>query len=395
MPYLFHSNTRFTLIDYTPKSGLYCQFFSSHPSKPLPIAGVNTKAYCSYLDDHDVLYVTTLSDIDHIQLQSFESSHFSKAKLIAQSTSHYTLSHPLLYELDHQMYLTYLSYQKETGAYHFIQQNLKTFQMTTLYSPEKCPDQIKQLTFSSNLTYIFFITYDTSYKLQALVLTPTGTRLHEYLSSHVPIVDYSVCYDDEALHITYVAEMYGKYQLYYFNNRTSTITGILTCLSPCKPVIFYYYHALWLNILMEKELQMLLSVDEGKSFSMPVRTSLQSNLRRCTFYTTHTQQLYAGEIYASLTSTLKLCTIAMVDVYHLHHDAGISPEIALLLEGLSLATTKLALPTASHQVEKMPSPISPTPAKVAQKTSKPKNNLDDAKKAFMEELGGWELPPRI
>ena len=394
MPYLFHSNKRFTLIDHSSKSGLYCQFFASHASKPIPIANATIKDYCSWQLPHASLYVATLSENASIQLQTLENTHFTKPQLIAQSTSHYTLSDPLLYELDSNMYLTYLSHQHQTNSYSFIQYHIATSQMYTLFSTELSPSQIKHVYVSPLLSYIFFVIPSNQYELYALELTPTQTTLRLCLSSSVPIVDYSICYHHEMLHIAYVAEMHGKYQLSYYNSMTGIATPILTSLSSCQPIIFHYYHSLWINVIIDKSLHMLLSVDQGKSFSNPVRTSLQNNLKRCTFNTDDKSHLCASELYISLGNTLRLCTLAMVDIYHFHFDAAVPPEVALLLEGLSLHAHKAPVLSASSPVTTKTPPPPPTPDALP-KEKKQKTNLNAAKKAFMEELSGWDLPPRI
>lgn len=383
MPYLFHGNKRFILVDHLSKNGLFCQFFSSHISKPIPVTGASINAYCSYMDASDQLYVATLSDSYQLNLHLLEGSHFSKPKTIAHSTTNYCLSHPLLYCLNNHMYVTYLSHQNDTPTYNFVQESIDSPHLTTLYSLNLPPTNIKPVIPSSEVTYIFFITHDTHYHLYALEISLQQTTLIKYLTSPLPIIDYSVCYHDGIMHITYVSEIHGKYQLCYFNNTLQQITAITTLLSPCHPVIFYYYHALWINLLQEQQLKILLSVDQGESFSMSVPSSLQANLRQCYFFTKEQNAICAQEIYASISSSLKLCTIAMIDIYRLHGENHLPCEIELLLEGLSLKEVSPVLGSTPISHEASPSP------------PKQPQNLALAKKAFMQEFNGWDLPPRI
>lgn len=392
MSYLFHHNKRFALVDSSAKMGVYCQFFTSHPSKIIPIVHSNVRSYSCCCLSLEEIYVVTLSESGHIHLHSFEGSHFSKPQLIASASSNYSIDAPLLYSIDHTLYITYVSHQSDTTSYSFIQQNLRSSQMTTLCILEDAPTHIKLFTPSQNVSYIFFVTHDSYYHLNALMIASTDVKLYRYMTSPSPIIDYSICACDQLIHITYVTELHGKFQLCYFNPTMSKVTAITTTLSPCKPVIFCYYHTLWINLYLDQSLDILLSIDHGLTFSQPVTSSLQSNVKRATFYTTASDQLTAQEIYFSLGNTLKLCTIAMIDFYTLHYDSHISPELELLLEGLSYNRhCKAQSPdtSATHNIS-----INSDPP-MEKKTSPSNIPLDEAKKAFMEELSGWDLPPRI
>ena len=391
MPYLFHHNRRFTLVDCNQKNEVFCQFFSSHSTKPIPIASSNMDSYCAFMDEDGELYIATMPDASHLNLHFLENNRFNKHSLIANTTSNYSLSHPMLYTLSSNLYITYLSHQHDTNTYNFVQESIDAPNLTTLYTLNQLPFKIKHFSPQPNLNYIFFITHDDNYHLYALEITPQQTTLIKYLSSPIPIIDYSICYHNQIMHIIYISELHGKYQLCYFNNSVSYITSILTTLSPCKPVIFHYYNALWINIQIGREVQILLSVDNGHSFSTPINSSLQNNMHRCFFITDDPHHLTAHEIYACVTGTLKLSTIAMTDIYHLHPDTNIAPEIELLLEGLSISSqVSLATPPppTMETINRSSNPrLSNQPA--------PENDLEYAKKAFMEEFSGWDLPPKI
>ena len=391
MSYLFHHNKRFTLVDNSTKMGVYCQFFTSHPSKIFPITHSNVLSYSCCFPSYEDIYVATLSEGGHILLYSFESSHFSKPQLIASATSNYAIHDPLLYRIDQTLYITYLSHQSDTTTYSFIQQDLHSAQMATLCTLETLPTHIRLFTPSQNVSYIFFITHDNYYHLNALMITSTDIKLYRYLSSPSPITDYSICVHDQIVHITYVTELHGKYQLCYFNPTMSKVTAITTTLSPCKPVIFCYYQALWINLYLDQNLTIYLSVDQGLSFSKPVTSSLQSNIKQATFYTTASDQLSAQEIYFSLGSTLKLCTIAMIDIYTLHSDSHTSPELTLFVEGLAYKKHSSELSSASDN-QNISNHFEPSTDEKASANTIP---LEEAKKAFMEQLSGWDLPPRI
>lgn len=384
MAYLFHHHQRFILIDETTKNGVYCQFFSPHASKPLQIAPPSSKAYCSFMDEQDQLYVAVMPDAFHLNLHLLDNNRFTKKSLIANTSSNYTLSDPMLYAVGGKLSIAYLSHQANTSVYHFVQENIDSPDLNTLYTLSTPPTKIKCFSPNDETTYIFFITHEENYCLFALEITPHQTSLIKYLTSPVPIVDYSICLHHHTMHITYVVELHGKYQLCYFNNLSSYITAVMTTLTPPHPVVFCYYHALWINLQLEQEVQLLLSMDQGHTFSLPVSSSLQNGIKRCYFSTDRPALLTAHELYASVTSSLRLCTIAMADFYHFHSDTFMTPELELLMEGLThLPQADAPAPKPSEQ----PREQAPIPSS--------KKDIESAKKAFMNEFDSWDLPPRI
>lgn len=390
MPYIFYSNRMFFLIDSTHKNGVFCQIFSPNYSpKPIQIQFQNTQAYSAHMDDTGKLYVAVMPDASHLNYYSLENNRFIKNTLVSNNSSNFTLSAPMIYTLQGIPYITYLSNQAHSNAYNFVQENLSQSQLTTLFTSYSPPEHIKYFT-TSDAIYIFYITFDETYHLNALHITPNAITTTTYLKSSQPIVDYSICFDEQILHITYVAELHGKYQLLYFNTDTQNITSLATTQYPPQPVIFYYYHALWINTIIENKLQMLISIDHGQNFSIPVTCSLQNNIHRCHFLTHRHSSLSACELYAAIGSSLKLCTIAMADVEHFHSDTTVSSELELLLEGLVLA---------SHPqvIKSPPAPPQPLPNDLLVQPSNSKTTLpsSDATAAFMNELSGWDLPPRI
>lgn len=398
MPYIFSSNRMFYLIDSTPKNGVFCQIFSSNYSpKPIQIQFQGTQEYSAHMDHTGKLYVAAMPDTSHLNYYSFENNRFIKNTLVSNSSSNYTLSSPMIYTLQDTPYITYLSNQAHSSAYNFVQENLIQSQLTTLFTSYSLPEHIKYFT-TPDATYIFYITFNETYHLNALHITPNAVTTTTYLKSSQPIVDYSICFDEQILHIAYVSELHGKYQLLYFNTDTQNIMSLATTQYPPQPVIFCYYHALWINAVIEHKLQMLISIDHGQSFSIPVTCSLQNNIHRCHFLTHKSSSLVACELYAAIGSSLKLCTIAMADVEHFHSDTTVSPELELLLEGLVLASRPKTITPAPAPTPPQPLPKEPPapPSKHPYAPNKPPaSTVNDATAAFMNELSGWDLPPRI
>ena len=397
MAYIFHTPHYFSLIDATSKNGVFCQFFSSnHNPKPIQIQSQPTTSYSGHMDAEGNLYVAAMPDASHLNYYTFENNRFIKHTLVASNTSNYQLSSPILYTDQNTPYLIYLSHQIHSTAYSFVQENLFQPQLTTLFTCYIEPQLVKSFITPSD-TFIFFITYDENYLLNVLRISKRQVTSSICLQSSQPILDYSVCIEEGLLHIVYVAELHGKYQLNYFNTATYQLTPLATSQYPCNPVVFCYYNMIWVNAFINHKLQMLISIDHGLHFSIPVPCSLQNNIHRCHFLTQSISPFTGQELYASITSTLKLCTLAMIDIPHFHTESVISPELDLLLEGLMLSIENLSKSTAS--TKDMPLPISEPHKDSTFKTSPPTttshSSMDEAKNAFMNELTGGDLPPKI
>lgn len=396
MPYIFYSNRLFTLIDSTPKNGVFCQFFSSgYSPKPIQIQFQATQAYSAHMDPTGKIYVAAMPDSSHLNYYTLENNRFIKNTVISNSSSNYTLSSPMIYTLENTPYITYLSNQAHSDTYNFVQENLVQSQFTTLLTLYTLPQNIKYFTHGDTI-YIFYILFDKTYSLNALRITPHDTTSITYLKSSQPIVDYSLCFKDDLIHMTYVAELHGKYQLLYFNTHTQSIISLTLTQYLPQPVVFVYYHALWINAMIDRKLQMFISVDQGQHFSIPVTCSLQNNIHRCHFLTYKSSSLLASELYAAIGSSLKLCTIAMADVEHFHADTNVAPELELLLEGLVLASrSQPPLPDStspSSSTTSLPDLDQPDHSEADTPLAP---SIDDAKSAFMNELTSWDLPPRI
>ena len=398
MPYIFYSNRLFTLIDSTSKNGVFCPFFSQgYSPRPIQIQFQGTQAYSAHMDPTGKIYVAAMPDSTHLNYYVYENNRFTKHTVVSNSSSNYTLSSPMIYTLKETPYITYLSNQAHSSSYDFVQENLVQSNFSTLLTTSIPPQHVKHFTHGDAI-YIFYILFDQIYSLNVLRITPNETTSITYLKSSQPIVDYSVCFEEDILHIVYVAELHGKYQLLYFNTHAQNIVSLALTQYLPQPVVFLYYHALWINAMIDHKLQMFISMDQGQHFSIPVTCSLQNNIHRCHFLTYKSSSLIAFELYAALGSSLKLCTIAMADVEHFHSDTSVSPELELLLEGLVLASHSSSPIISTPPIESTSSKKSEVDLSFSS-SSEPLPplgpSMDDAKSAFMNELTGWDLPPRI
>ena len=202
MSYIFHTPNGFTLIDSTPKNGLFCKSFSSsYANKPISIFSQHTPQYCACMDSSNKLYIAVLHDSYHLSCYTSEGNHFIKHPLTENQNAYYKLSSPIVFTLQDQAHIIYLSHSLSSDTYSFVLQNLTDSNLTFLLNLESAPELIKSYSVKEQL-WIFFIIKDTYYHLQALHITPTSTTLSTLLNVAELIVDYSICIEEELLHVT-------------------------------------------------------------------------------------------------------------------------------------------------------------------------------------------------
>lgn len=400
MPYAFYHDHNFSVVDSTTKNGVFYQFFSSSYSpKPIPIQFQGTKEYSAHMSPDGRLYVAAMPDAFHLNYYTLENNRFIKNSLVSNKVSNYHLSTPMIYTLHNQPFIIYLSNQLHSNTYNFVHENLSQPNLTTLLTLYTQPEQIKYY-LSSNVLYIFYVTFDEVYHLNALCISSDRSWVNSYIQSSFPIADYSICIDDDTIHIVYAAELHGKYQLIYCNPTANLVTPLMTTQYPSNPSVFIYYHALWINALIDHKLHMMISMDEGQTFSIPVLCSIQNNIHRCHVLIQKSSSLTANELYLSLGPNIKLCTIAMIDFEHFHSDSFIPPELELLLEGLlllasSAASTPDAQSNEFSETNSHTSNLSRT-GDSPKAPASPSKSVEKAKNDFMEQdLNGWDLPPLI
>lgn len=455
MPFVFHTQKHFALIDYTPRLGVFCQFFSLNSnSRTFSIQPSHHIAYSATMDQNEQLHTLCMPNSSIIYYISLQNGILSNKLQVAKATENYTLSSPGIYCIGNELYISYISKQLSSSTYSFVFQSLDGQVFTTALTLEHSPELIKTFTYKDKI-YIFYILFEQHYNLNCLIIDYEHAENLTLLQISFPIHNYSICIIDEVVHITYLADVHGKYQLMYYNTNLSVAYTLATVSSPYSPVIFSYMNYLWINCTIDNQLKVFLSIDQGASFSQPVTSSLQNNLKRASFCSQEDTTLNATELYMSIGHTIKLTTIYPIDFDHIHPDTKIPIEQELILEAYKLSShhhelsslevenqrlkarihdLEFALqstplssskfhsnatdtrpnypphhPAPTLNTKKKPhkqlplasdydSNTTPPPApeqKSASPSTPKKTPLSSAKQDFMKELTSWDLPPRI
>lgn len=391
MPFIFHKDHTFTVVDNLPRHGVLCQICGNNTSRPFQLQPTPCKDFSATLDSSNRLHLLVMPSNTHLNYLCYENNHCLKKSQVVNASENYTLLSPSIFIVNNNLYITYISF--ENSAYNLVYQNIDGSIFTTLFTTPYEPIALKSFA-CDNIVYIFYIQHtDESYLLKGFEIRGDQIKETNYVSSYTPLLDYSICIYEDEVHITYYTEIHGKYQLIYYNGSKGTATSLCTASSLHGPIIFAYLGHLWINTYIDKELYTFLSIDNGLRFSTPTLSSMQGNFTRCYFQTFSENSLGAIECYALLNNAVKISTVYVTDFEHIHPDTHIPIELELYLEGVKLSASS----TNSLETEiAPPPPTSPQMRPNLGRTKKRQDPITSAKNAFMEEeLTGFDLAPRI
>lgn len=355
-----------------------------------------TTDYSAHLTDDGKPEMVILSDAAHIYYYTYAGTQFTKTLLVT-GENNVVLKYPFLYTQDHISHMVYLSRQpsKSQLIHHIIGQETTR----VLATFEQSPTSIKYYQ-TPDALYCFYLLKEDSYSLNCIKIEDDHITTLCYLQSEKAIADYSICIYEGNVHACYVLEASRHYQLYYIHPISHHITPLTSSPTPMAPALFYYYHGIWINTLIDNKLHVLLSVDTGQNFSIPVPCSMQNHLQRCFFNSPSSNYLSAQEVYLSLDTKLRLCVISTIDIEGFHEYSYLPIELEMLLEGLSLhrqAQPNEALIAENNHLKQEIAKLKRQQLTTSSTTSTPKSqsNISSATNNFMEELTSWDLPPRL
>ncbi len=398
MSFILHSNHTFLLVSQNNKYGLFCQLFTANGvTRPLSLQPTATSYYSATLDTDGNPHIISLPTPYKLTYFYYENSHFQKKTLVELPSDTTTLSWPLIHSLVGTIHLFYLTYNASSHMYAFLHTQLDSNKTETLFETSSMPQLFKSSS-SDNKIYIFYILSEPTTCIKCLEFSPSVLNHQNLLTCPTPLLDYSFCFYEGGLRLCYVTEQGSQYALYYTEPAQEVLTLIGTTVSPPMPTLFGYYHQLWLNTLNANKLYIQLSVDGGQSFSVTVPSSLQGSASRYIFISSEKLMLDVYEVYASIQNTLRISTLAALDIQHIHYDTELPVELELLLEGLRLSSSScshansLALENAQLKVA-----LANLEAKVAHPLDQPSRSttVHSATAAFMEEMPQWDVPPLI
>lgn len=430
MPFLLSSKNFFIIVDQKARQGLFYQIYSSTGfSRPFQIQSFSSNCYTATLDYQSNLHVIAQNAKNQIIHYNLLEGTNTPTLLLDDSRDIYKFSNLMTYELDRKLHLFYTAIRPNTQTYSLVHQltqqpSAPIDHLITNFNPTL---PLKSICHDNQVDIFFVTSNEQGYSLNCITYPSPSSAAYKLITCEFPITSFDVCFIGGVYHITYTQDIYGNYQLTYANSQNFRALPLHASSQLGNPCILSYLGHLWITYLDNGVLYTLLSINNGQSFSSPVRSSLQDNLYNYTYYSTRSTSLSAGSLYAMVSSRVRLAIISSIDTEEIHPDLPANIELDLLLDGLSLAAfnnfssanTPVSRPNptpiSTPIPEPMPEPSSPySKAFVLPETmpnqdltkeatptgdspviprKKPRNSILSATKAFMNETPTFDAPP--
>ncbi len=340
MSYVCYNNDCFIFLDASIRGGLFCKFF--YPSgkvKSYTLQPSSTSHYSMALGTLGEVNIVSVYNGTSLYLYNFIGSQLNK-KLIASAPEGGYFIHPYIYLHNNSMNIIYISYTNgsEYSIYH---QNLEDGTPHLIGTLSDLPLEVRYMT-THNCAYISYINPTEPTNINIIKVDPSlrssqiDVSTFTLFSHSDPITDYSLLVLENTFHISYVIKKDDIYNLYYkcgsYNLYLSSSN------SPISPTIFYYLNGIWVNSIIDNKLYTMLSMNMGKSFSIPVLSTFRTNPKKSTFIYHNLKYLSANELYVCTDHSFKLCTISSIDFEGFHPNMSHPVELDLLLEAFLLHT---------------------------------------------------------
>lgn len=360
MPYLIRTiNKQLILLNDSSKNGLYSQVLSSTgPSRPMVINRYYPCEYSALIDHHQDLHIVTQSSPEQIIHLHYKNNNLLRQVLLEDPKGIYHFSNFCMVHGKDQVHLFYTAKEPLGNEYQLIHHILCEENKI-----EPCPI----LSFpSENLKFSLVTHDDTIFLLYHEIKTQHLIQLMTYqegqwskptttTSSSFPIEDFNFTINQNShIHLVYVQEKYGRYHLIYkkhHNNIWSDEVSIYTTAVSLEPCIFTYQQGLWINFVDGGNLEMILSTDNGSTFSKPVPCSLQTDdLQRCHFVSAPNAlpaSFSCNMVYATLSQPVRIAILSNIDMMALHPDIKPNTELELFLDGAFHLASKQSAPASN------------------------------------------------
>ncbi|NLI89750.1 MAG: hypothetical protein GX366_05010 [Epulopiscium sp.] len=347
MPYLIRMNeTQLLLLNHSNNNGVYSQILSSTGlSRPTIISRNPSSNYSATLDDDKNLHILLQPSKEQVIHLHYQDKNVTRNTILEDPKNIYNFSNLKTIHATNQVHLFYTAKKPNEDSYELIHHILCKEDKF-----ETCPI----LSFSSETLGFRYQCYDgkifilygelsDTYCLNIIVYQDNSwTKPIIIKKSTFPIDDFQFCIDNQGrIHIVYVYEKYGRYHLsykQYFGEGFSDDHSLYSTSTIIYPTIFTYHGGVWINFIGDDKLQMILSMDNGASFSKNVDCSMQTNdLRRCNFLSApdiFPLNFNCNTIFASLSYPIRSGVISSIDMINFHPDLRPNTELELFIDGI-------------------------------------------------------------
>lgn len=404
MSYVCYTHDGFAHLDSSVRGGVFCKLFSSTGRYKLyTLQSGSTTHYSMAMDSSSNIQILCVAQGTQLCLYNFNGNQFQKKVISCAEDGSYFIS-PYIYLSNNTMNIIYISHTNNS-EYSIYHQNLEEGIPRLIGTLPRSPLELKYMT-SHNSVYISYINPTDLGNINVIELNPSlrATELnistYKLITTSQPVEDYSFYLLNNIFHVVYTTKANDNYNLYYTNSLPTSPTSLLTSSSsPMSPTIFYYLNGIWINATISNKLHTILSMDFGKTFSIPVNTSIRTNPKKVVFVAHGLKYLEANELYIVSEHQLKLCTISSIDFEGFHPTTNYPIELELLLEAFLLHTSSKV---NSSSINNGTDTSTTTPLSDADTNTIFQNEDTDLEKdmnlatqKFMERFSSFNIPPKL
>lgn len=341
------------LIDYLPRNGLYYRTFTNNPNpRTISIAPNSLDEYTVAIDAHQelhIIYKNTKQQIVHVTPLS---PNIQGNVLLDDRKEQYQICNLYACFMEKELHLFYNALHPETEESELIHHCTSSSHQMVPHSLGIIPKlgtSYSCIVFQEKLYLLSIFQEEQHYSLQLYAYDSYSHKWQTPISlvqSAFPLIHCHLClHPSGQLHLLYVQEKYGQYQLYTCKGMNESPKLLYSCAYSIKPFFIYYRQGLWIHWLEQNTGKMVLSLDESETFSSPKKTSLQTSSPILFHYIypfdQSNQILSCRQLYGTLSPYPTCCILSQLDMDQLHPYIPPNEELKLYLsQSVSFSSQK-------------------------------------------------------
>ncbi|MGL4344532.1 MAG: hypothetical protein ACRCTE_04980, partial [Cellulosilyticaceae bacterium] len=334
MPFLFYHNQSFTLVSHKSKQGLFYQNYTQKGfSRPFMLHNYPTTVYASAIDPSGTLHIVSQTSKSQITYFKIQEAQVTKQLILEDTKNIYSFSDLALHFLQGQLYLFYTALHPDTSTRSLLCQILSRDAQIFTVIPTLSTEPALGIYQIGDTLSILHLAKESSYTLHHTMMD-THTHTEQLLTSNLPLSHFNICRHGNDLHLLYILDNFGRSQLVYVNPKRNVPIVLKTSAAIQNPCIFYYLNYIWITYMENNVLYGLLSLDDGATFSTPIRCSFQSNLDCYQFMSDNPSLINGSSLWAGLLNTIRIPIVSNLDVTGIHPDLSPNTELELLIDGI-------------------------------------------------------------
>ncbi|MCT4598008.1 MAG: hypothetical protein N4A50_09065 [Vallitalea sp.] len=391
MPFLLSKNNASNLlIDKTGESIFYRHYPSKFNQRAIVIAKSTSNEYAASLDEYNnihIIYKNSNNSLVHL----YENNNkFDKKILLDDYNNAYQISNLkyIYYRKNYLFYCAHNPYEKTSDLiFHSFMQNEYTepqslISIPHLASPYEC------ILYNDIIYLLCQLQNNGSYELNLYEYNINNSSWNEYetiVTSTTPFTSYSLCINNNTIHVTYEKIESSLNRIYYISNikeKWETPLEIYSSISRLSPVIFTYNNIIWINFKENNQLKNSLSSNNGLSFTTPQLCSSQSKeARYYYFYGYKSNNLSGNKFYGYINKYPILAVLSQVDTDNILLSNNSNLEIKSIIENFTSTKTYNSI-TLKQEIEEQ--------KEIQKNISTQYDNLAKMAKELQEQAKMWK-----